>query len=170
MPDSQRWQPWWLEAENQSTVATELLQLGRFSSAVFHALMARELAVKALRLAPATYGDLRQATYGELKTYTYGQLGDGLDLRKGHTPAADAPWLRGYPVAAVSTRIAAVEAELGLVAGALYEACRYPDVWPGTAQTPHLRIQEHHAREIAAAVDVLLLACRVRFNSGTGGG
>src|SRR6266849_1810839 len=67
MPEVYR--AWWGESVEQLAVARELLTLERHSSTVFHAWMALELAIKAVRLAPARIGDLDFLTY-KLSTYT----------------------------------------------------------------------------------------------------
>jgi hypothetical protein len=54
--------------------------------------MARELAIKALRTAAATYDDLEHATWDELERYTYDQIGGGIGLSKHHAPELDALW------------------------------------------------------------------------------
>jgi HEPN domain-containing protein len=162
--ESDAWHPWWDEAEYQNAVAKELLAAHHFSSAIFHALMARELAIKALRTAPATYGDLEHATYDELQNYTWDQLGQGVGLRKDHFPKLDAPWQRGYPASESAQQIADVETELGLAVNSLYEACRYPDRWPDGARAPHLRLDDRHAERVLATVEGLLITCRERFN------
>jgi len=80
MPEVYR--AWWGESVEQLAVARELLTLERHSSTVFHAWMALELAIKAVRLAPARIGDLDFLTY-KLSTYTVGDLG-GLEHETGH--------------------------------------------------------------------------------------
>jgi len=156
------WRPWWLEAEEQYAVAAELLASAHHSASVSHALMCAELAVKALNAAPTTWGALRvsNTTWPELKPYTWADLEGGLGLTRGHRPTLTAPWLRNIPVAEVALAVAAVEVDLGLGNGDLYQACRYPDGWPDAAVVPHLKIGEQHARQIFEAVDVFLRSCR----------
>jgi HEPN domain-containing protein len=160
---SDNWRPWWDEAEHQSVVARELFDAGHFSSAIFHALMARELAIKALRSAPATYDDLEHATWDELEAFTYDDIGEGVGRGKGHNPALDAPWQRGYDGAASARQINEVEHQLGLAAGSLYEACRYPDRWPAGATAPHQQLTSAHAQQVLAAVELVLEPCRPHF-------
>jgi HEPN domain-containing protein len=159
VPD-ESWRAWWSEAEEQLATARELLSLKRHASAVFHAHMALELALKAIRLAPSRLEHLKGVTIGELKGYTIGQLG-GLPLDKQHglEAIADAPWHPRAASGVAAKQFAEIAADLGIQAKALYMATRYPD-WPSGLTIPHERFSEVHSSKAIDAATAFLEPAR----------
>jgi hypothetical protein len=71
----------------------------------------------------------------------------------------DASWHPETAAKDAERRIGVVEMSLNLKVGALYEACRYPDRWPGGCGLPSVLIQENHAAAVYEAVREFLLVC-----------
>lgn len=128
------------EAEYQQDVALDLK--ARYpSAAVFHALMAIELADKCLRELGATFGSLaplvesgvldkllddpRTAYFGPQPRKTRHHVEELLDR----------PWLRGEFVREAGEYLGKVRAACAGLDP--YEASRYPDKWPADSPPPH---------------------------------
>lgn len=166
----ERKEPWmthWDEAREQLAVAQELQAGSHHSSAVFHSLMALELAAKAVRLAPVRWRDLENTSWGELRTYTWGQLEQGLAPMRGHVAedVLDAPWHPRSELGRPREVIAEIEAELGLASNTLYAASRYPDRWPDFGAPPYQRIHLEHADRLLQAVSQFFEVCRLRVET-----
>jgi HEPN domain-containing protein len=156
---------WWAEAAEQLLAATELLDLKRYGSAVFHAWMALELAIKATRLAPARNADL-DFSIEQLDAFAVGTLG-GLEHKKGHNELLGLLNALWHPRAQAEHALAtfeALERDLGIKPDQLYMACRYPDAWrPNAYVVPHNEFERQHADRAIAAALSFIQCVRDRF-------
>jgi HEPN domain-containing protein len=144
-------QAWWEQARHDLEIAGLLEDHGFHGSAVFHAWMSLELAIKAIRLAPARIADL-DFDIQDLGATTVDELG-GLAHKTGHNELLrllNKPWHPKTEVKAALDDFAGLASAVGLEPDELYMACRYPDKW--TTGPPYAQFTPVHAeRAIRAA-------------------
>lgn len=167
MAVADEWKRWWDEALEHEAVCNHLLSHQHWSSSIFRALMAMELASKSMRVLPPNYGDLEKASYGALEKHSYGELSSGVKPTKDHKleTLLDIAWLGPFEKSSGIHKLRSLYAKLpGRVSTShdLYLACRYPDKWP-SGETPSKVFGQRDAEVAKAAMLDFLQLCRDRL-------